>query len=85
MWSSNMSRSQTDCSFANSCMSSSIDGLETRVSRELYVRGFLNAGGYEAIPARVSAYSPEDHFRYEPQRGSSVQQEDARWTAEGKL
>jgi hypothetical protein len=30
---------------------------------ELYVRGFLNGGSYEAIPLEVNAYSLEDRFR----------------------
>jgi hypothetical protein len=29
---------------------------------ELYVRGFLNGGSYEAIPLEVNAYSLEDRF-----------------------
>ena len=52
---------------------------------ELYVRGFLNGGSYEAIPLEVNAYSLEDRFRRDPRREFSVQQEVARWAAEGKL
>src|SRR5437667_6841081 len=52
---------------------------------ELYVRGFLNGGGYEAIPLEVNAYTVEDRFRNDPRRGFSVQAEVAKWLAEGKL
>ena len=52
---------------------------------ELYVRGFLNGGSYEAIPLEVNAYTLEDHFRRVPHRGFSVQQEVAKWAAEGRL
>ena len=33
---------------------------------ELYVRGFLSGGSYEAIPLEVNAYSLEDRFRSAP-------------------
>lgn len=52
---------------------------------ELYVRGFLNGGSYEAIPLEVNAYTLEDRFRREPRRGFSIQQEVAKWAAEGRL
>src|SRR5437762_6885908 len=52
---------------------------------ELYVRGFLNGGSYEAIPLEVNAYTLEDKFRSDPHREFSVQQEVARWAAEGRL
>ena len=52
---------------------------------ELYVRGFLNGGGYEAIPLEVNAYSLEDRFRRDPRRGFSVQTEVANWLADGRL
>ena len=52
---------------------------------ELYVRGFLNAGSYEAIPLEANAYSLEDRFRRDPHRAFSVQQEVATWAAEGRL
>jgi len=41
---------------------------------DLYVRGFLSGGSYEAIPLEVNAYTLEDHFRSDPRRGFSVQQ-----------
>src|SRR6266568_7807870 len=52
---------------------------------ELYVRGFLNGGSYEAIPLEVNAYTIEDRFRNDPRRGFSVQAEVAKSLAEGKL
>jgi hypothetical protein len=52
---------------------------------DLYVRGFLNGGSYEAIPLERNAYSLEDRFRREPRRGFSVKQEVARWAEEGRL
>jgi hypothetical protein len=52
---------------------------------ELYVRGFLNGGSYEAIPLEVNAYSLEDRFRRDPRRMFSVENEIGRWAAEGKL
>jgi hypothetical protein len=52
---------------------------------DLYVRGFLKGGSYDAIPLEVNAYTLEDRFRSEPHKSFAVQQEVARWTAEGKL
>jgi hypothetical protein len=52
---------------------------------ELYVRGFLTGGSYEAIPLEVNAYTQEDRFRSDPRHAFSVQQEVARWAAEGRL
>jgi hypothetical protein len=52
---------------------------------ELYVRGFLSGGGYQSIPLEANAYRLEDRFRREPRPGFSVEQEVARWAAEGRL
>jgi hypothetical protein len=52
---------------------------------DLYVRGFLSGGSYEAIPLEVNAYALEDRFRRDPRREFSVQAEVARWSAEGRL
>ncbi len=52
---------------------------------ELYGRGFLNGGSYDAIPLEVNAYTLEGRFRSDPRRVFSVQQEVARWAAEGHL
>ena len=52
---------------------------------ELYVRGFLNGGSYEAIPLEVNAYSLEERFRRDPRRTFSVQAEVGQWLAEGRF
>jgi hypothetical protein len=52
---------------------------------ELYVRGFLIGGSYEAIPLEVNAYSLEGRFRRDARQGFSVQAEVAHWLAEGRL
>jgi hypothetical protein len=52
---------------------------------ELYVRGFLNGGSYEAIPLEANAYSLEDRFRRYPRRSFSVQAEVVQWFAQGGL
>jgi len=52
---------------------------------ELYVRGFLNGGSYEAIPLEMNAYALEDRFRSDSRRAFSVQQEVATWLAQGRL
>ncbi len=52
---------------------------------ELYVRGFLNGGSYEAIPLEVNAYSLEDRFRRDPRQAFSVQAEVAKPVAEGRF
>jgi hypothetical protein len=52
---------------------------------ELYVRGFMTGGSYEAIPLEVNAYTLEDRFRRAPRQGFSVQQEVVSWAAQGRL
>jgi hypothetical protein len=52
---------------------------------ELYVRGFLNGGSYEAIPLEINAYSLEDRFRRNPGQAFSVQAEVTKWVAAGKF
>ena len=52
---------------------------------ELYVRGFLTGGSYEAIPLEINAYALEGRFSADPQKQLSVASEVARWMAEGKL
>jgi len=49
------------------------------------VRGFLKGGSYDEIPLEVNAYTLEERFQNNPQRGFSVQQEVARWAAEGRF
>lgn len=46
---------------------------------ELYVKGFLEGGCYEAIPLELSAYGLEGKFRKAPHRGFSVEQAVTAW------
>ena len=46
---------------------------------ELYVKGFLEGGSYEAIPLEMNAYGLEAKFRKTPHRGFSVEQEVTAW------
>jgi hypothetical protein len=52
---------------------------------ELYVRGFLSGGSYEAIPLEVNAYGLGGRFESDPRRMFSVEDEVGRWAAEGRL
>ena len=52
---------------------------------ELYVRGFLSGGSYEAIPLEVNAYALEGRFKLNPAQQFSVAEEVRRWVAEGKF
>jgi len=52
---------------------------------ELYVRGFLNGGSYEAIPLEINAYTLEGRFESDSRRAFSVGDEVRRWAAEGRL
>ncbi len=52
---------------------------------ELYVRGFLNGGSYEAIPLEVNAYTLEGRFEANPTGRFSVADEVTKWQAEGRL
>ena len=52
---------------------------------DLYVRGFLNGGSYEAIPLEVNAYTLGGRFESDPQRLFSVDDEVRRWAAEGRF
>jgi hypothetical protein len=49
---------------------------------ELYVKGFLDGGSYEAIPIEVNAYGLEGEFRRTPHRGFSVEEAVAAWLRE---
>lgn len=42
---------------------------------ELYVKGFLSGGSYEAIPLELNAYALEDTFRDSPHHPFSVESE----------
>src|ERR1700729_3841347 len=52
---------------------------------ELYVRGFLQGGSYEAIPLEVNAYTLGGRFESDSRRVFSVADEVRRWAAEGRL
>ena len=52
---------------------------------DLYVRGFLNGGSYEAIPLELNAYTLGGRFEQNPSNRFSVAQEVGRWIAEGRL
>jgi hypothetical protein len=52
---------------------------------ELYVRGFLNGGSYEAIPLEVNAYMLEGRFEMNPAQQFSVAEEVEQLCAQGKL
>ena len=52
---------------------------------ELYVRGFLNGGSYEAIPLEVNAYTLEGRFEANHHQRFSVEDEVRKWHAEGRL
>jgi hypothetical protein len=52
---------------------------------ELYVRGFLNGGSYEAIPLEVNAYTLGGRFEQHPARQFSVADEVRNWVVEGKF
>src|SRR5260370_24313951 len=52
---------------------------------ELYVRGFLNGGSYEAIPLEVNAYTLGGRFEQNPANRFPVEDEVRRWIAEGRF
>jgi len=52
---------------------------------DLYVRGFLKGGSYEAIPLEVNAYTLGGRFEQNPARQFSVADEVRSWLAEGRL
>jgi hypothetical protein len=52
---------------------------------ELYVRGFLNGGSYDAIPLEVNAYTLGGRFEVNPARQFSVAEDVRRWVVEDKF
>jgi hypothetical protein len=52
---------------------------------ELYVRGFLSGGSYEAIPLEVNAYSLGGQFESHPHQLFSVPDEVGKWVTAGKF
>jgi hypothetical protein len=51
---------------------------------DLYVRGFLNGGSYDAIPLEVNAYTLEERFEGNPVEHFSVSEEVKKWNADGR-
>jgi hypothetical protein len=52
---------------------------------ELYVRGFLSGGSYEAIPLEVNAYTLEGRFEQNPAEQFSVADEVRSWVVGNKF
>jgi hypothetical protein len=52
---------------------------------DLYVRGFLNGGSYDAIPLEVNAYALGGLFEQNPANRFPVEDEVRRLIAEGRL
>ena len=52
---------------------------------DLYVRGFLNGGSYDAIPLEVNAYALGGRFEQNPANRFCVADEVERWIAEGRF
>lgn len=52
---------------------------------ELYVRGFLDGGGYEGIPLEKNAYELGERFEGDPRREFSLEQEVAGWVRVGRF
>ena len=51
----------------------------------LYVRGFLDGGGYEGIPLEINAYELGSRFEEHPERGFSVEAEVSSWIRQGRF
>jgi hypothetical protein len=52
---------------------------------KLYVRGFLNGGGYDGIPLEINAYDLGSRFEAHPDRTFSVEAEVASWIRQGRF
>jgi hypothetical protein len=59
--------------------------LGVRKFAELYVRGFLNNGGYGGIPLERNAYMLEHQFQLNSSGRFSVAEVVAAWIAEGRF
>jgi len=51
----------------------------------LYVRGFLNGGGYDGIPLEMNAYELGGRFEADPARKFSVEEEVTAWVKAGRF
>jgi hypothetical protein len=52
---------------------------------ELYVRGFLNGGGYHDIPLEINAYALGSRFEEHPDSAFSVEAEVASWIRQDRF
>ncbi len=52
---------------------------------ELYVRGFLTGGSYDAIPLEVNAYNLDGRFQEQPNRRFSVEDEVGAWVRDKRF
>jgi hypothetical protein len=52
---------------------------------DLYVRGFLNGGGNDAIPLEVNAYTLGGRFEQNPAQQFSVADEVRNWVVRGRF
>ena len=52
---------------------------------ELYVRGFLNGGGYDGIPLEINAYDLGARFEAHPDCAFSVEAEVASWIRQDRF
>lgn len=59
--------------------------LGVRRFAELYVRGFLTGGGYEAIPLEINAYTLGERYERDVARQFSVADEVQRWITERRF
>jgi hypothetical protein len=60
-------------------------GLGLRQFARLYVRGFLENGGYDGIPLELQAYELEERFSGNPKSGFSVEEDVMRRLQAGLL
>jgi hypothetical protein len=51
----------------------------------LYVRGFLQGGGYDGIPLEINAYHLEERFVANPRQAFSVADEVDGWIMQGRF
>jgi len=59
--------------------------LGIRRFADLYVRGFLNGGGYDAIPLERNAYLMGDRYEQDRDTPFSVAEVVAAWISEGRF
>jgi hypothetical protein len=52
---------------------------------ELYVRGFLDGGGYDGIPLEINAYDLGSRFEEYPDRAFSVEAVVSSWIRQGRF